>query len=39
LPLTFQIEWPFHKSTFGADFWVLHGYIRLQIDGLHASVA
>jgi len=40
LPLTFQIEWPFHKSTSGADFWVLHGDIRLAgSDGLHASVA
>jgi hypothetical protein len=40
LPLTFQIEWPFHKSTSGADFWVLHGDIRLEAsDGLHARVA
>lgn len=40
LPLTFQIEWPFHKSTSGADFWVLHGDIRLEVsDGLHAPVA
>src|SRR5229473_1866230 len=40
LPLSFRIEWPFHKSTSGADFWVLHGYIRLEnSDGLHAPVA
>jgi hypothetical protein len=40
LPLSFQIEWPFHKSTSGADFWVLHGDIRLEgSDGLHAPVA
>jgi hypothetical protein len=40
LPLTFQIEWPFHRSTSGADFWVLHGDIRLEAsDGLHAPVA
>src|ERR1700758_3548476 len=39
LPLTFRLEWPFRKSTSGADFWVLHGDIRLEpYDGLHASV-
>ena len=40
LPLTIGLEWPFHKSTSGADFWVLHGDIRLEnSDGLHALVA
>jgi hypothetical protein len=40
LPLTFDFEWPFHKSTSGADFWVLHGDIRLEnSEGLHAPVA
>jgi hypothetical protein len=40
LPLTFHLEWPFHKSTSGADFWVLHGDIRLEnLGGLHALVA
>jgi hypothetical protein len=40
LPLTFRLEWPFHKSVSGADFWVLHGDIRLEnSDGLHALVA
>jgi len=40
LPLTFEIDWPFHKSTSGADFWVLHGDIRLEgSHGLHAPVA
>jgi len=40
LPLTFHLDWPFHASTSGADFWVLHGDIRLEgSDGLHASVA
>lgn len=40
LPLSFQFEWPFHKSTSGADFFVLHGDIRLSnSDGLHAPVA
>ena len=40
LPLTFELTWPFHQSTSGADFWVLHGDIRLEgSDGLHAPVA
>jgi hypothetical protein len=40
LPLTFRLEWPFHQSTSGADFWVLHGDIRLEgSGGLHAPVA
>jgi hypothetical protein len=40
LPLTVKLEWPFHPSTSGADFWVLHGDIRLEgSEGLHAPVA
>jgi hypothetical protein len=40
LPLSISLEWPFHRSTSGADFWVLHGDIRLEnSDGLHAPVA
>jgi hypothetical protein len=40
LPLTFQLQWPFHQSTSGADFLVLHGDIRLEgSEGLHAPVA
>jgi len=40
LPLTIALEWPFHRSTSGADFWVLHGDIRLETsEGLHAPVA
>lgn len=40
LPLRIHLEWPFHRSTSGADFWVLHGDIRLEgSDGLHAPVA
>ena|SRR5271157_2955056 len=40
LPLTMKLEWPFHRATSGADFWVLHGDIRLVgSDGLHAPVA
>src|ERR1700742_2711179 len=40
LPLTFALTWPFHRSTSGADFWVLHGDIKLVgSEGLHAPVA
>src|SRR6201987_4206115 len=40
LPLTIKLDWPFHLSTSGADFWVLHGDIVLEgSDGLHAPVA
>jgi len=40
LPLSFQLEWPFHKSTSGADFWVLHADIALESsDRLHAPVS
>jgi hypothetical protein len=40
LPLTIALEWPFHRSTSGADFWVLHGDIRLENgEGLHAAVS
>ena len=40
LPLSFQLEWPFHKSTSGADFWVLHADIALEnAQGLHAPVS
>jgi hypothetical protein len=40
LPLTIKLQWPFHQSTSGADFWVLHGDIVLEgSEGLHAPVA
>jgi hypothetical protein len=40
LPLTIELQWPFHRSTSGADFWVLHGDIRLEgSEGLRALVA
>ena len=40
VPLRFRLEWPFHPSTSGADFWVLHGDIALEgSEGLHAPVA
>jgi len=40
LPLFIDLKWPFHKSVSGADFWVLHGDVKLgNSDGLHAPVA
>ena len=40
LPLSIELEWPFHRSTSGADFWVLHANVHLEgSDGLHAAVA
>src|ERR1700692_2110862 len=40
LPVTIALEWPFHRSTSGADFWVLHADIQLENSvGLHARVA
>lgn len=40
LPLSFAFEWPFHKSTSGADFNVLHGTTWLEDGtGLRADFA
>ena len=40
LPLSIDLTYPFHKSGSGADFWVLHGDVKLiGSDGLHAPVA
>ena len=40
LPLSFHLEWPFRKSTSGADFYVLHADIALEnSEGLHAPVS
>jgi hypothetical protein len=40
LPLSITLDWPFHRSTSGADFWVLHGNIHLEnTEGLHAPVS
>ncbi len=40
LPLSFELKWPFHRSTSGSDWFVLHGTIRVEnTNGLHASVA
>jgi hypothetical protein len=40
LPLDIHLEWPFHKSTSGSDFWVLHADLRLPgHEGIHAPVS
>lgn len=40
LPLMIDIKWPFHSSSAGADFWVLHADVKLgNSSGLHAPVA
>ena len=40
LPLSFKLDWPFHASTSGADFHVLHSEITLEnSEGLRALVA
>jgi hypothetical protein len=40
LPLLIELKWPFHKSGSGADFWVLHGDIKLGgSEGLHSAVS
>jgi hypothetical protein len=40
LPLSFKLDWPFHPSTSGADFHVLHTEITLENSGgLRALVA
>ena len=43
LPLSFgKFQWPFHRSTSGADTYIVHGEIRLDDGGthnLHAKVA
>lgn len=40
VPLSFQLEFPFHASAGGADYLVLHGMVTLEDgQGLHAPVA
>jgi len=43
LPVAFgQFEWPFHRSTSGADTWLVHGEMHLADGGahnLHAKVS
>src|SRR4051812_33462720 len=40
LPVSIKLEWPFHQSNSGADFWVIHSDVRLEsVPLLHAPVA
>jgi hypothetical protein len=40
LPVAIQMQWPFHGSGSGGDFYLLHGAMMLQDgSGLHADVA
>jgi hypothetical protein len=43
LPMAFGLfQWPFHRSTSGADTYIVHGEIRLEDGGahnLHAKIA
>ena len=40
IPLTFTLEWPFHPSNSGADYYVLHGRVELEEgSGLHVDIA
>ena len=40
LPVPIQMQWPFHGSGSGGDFYLLHGAMTLQDgSGLHAEVA
>jgi hypothetical protein len=40
LPLSIQLDWPFRRSTAGADFSYLHADLKLESSaGLHARVA
>ncbi len=40
LPLSIELRWPFHRSTSGGDFDVLHGVVTLADgSGLHANIS
>jgi len=40
IPVSFTLEFPFHPSTSGADYYVLHGRVTLEEgSGLHADIA
>jgi hypothetical protein len=37
LPVAFgKFEWPFHRSTSGADTWIVHGEMQLADGGTHS---
>jgi hypothetical protein len=40
LPVRIELQWPFHRSAGGSDWYVVHGTVRLDDGGpLHADVA
>ena len=40
IPLTFTLDWPFHQSSGGADYYVLHGNAELEDGtGRHAALS
>lgn len=39
LALHIRLDWPYHKSTSGADFWTLHAEVRPVGKEIHALVA
>ena len=40
MPVRIELEWPFHRSEGGSDWYVLHGTLRLADGGpLHADLA
>jgi len=40
LPVRIELQWPFHRSEGGSDWYVVHGTVRLNDGGpLHADVA
>jgi hypothetical protein len=40
IPLSFRLQFPFHASSGGADYYVLHGSVLLEDgSGLHAEVS
>src|SRR5271167_4106473 len=39
-PVRIELEWPFHRSEGGSDWYVMHGTVRLEDGGpLHADIA
>jgi hypothetical protein len=40
LPVRIELQWPFHRSEGGSDWYVVHGTVRLNDGGpLHADIA
>jgi hypothetical protein len=40
MPLTFTMDWPFHQSAGGSDYFVLHGNVQIEDGtGNHAAIS